>query len=97
MHVAKRIGSVLATAVVTALPGAIAIQTTVAAPLWYNAVSALLGALGVGIVAFTLGLLVLLAARERQNQGLKAAIVATAVVGLFSSWSVIHGMQRTFP
>jgi len=93
MHIAKRIGYVVAAATASGLPGAMAIQANSTAPLWYKVAASLFGGLGVGVFALSFGLIVLLAARGKSNQGIKAAIIVTIVAGLFSSWSVFYGIE----
>jgi len=95
MHLLKRIASVLAAGVASGLPGAIAIQSQVAAPIWYKALASIIGAIGVGLIGIALGVVVLIAARNKPDGGIKAAIVVVVVAGLFASWSVFYGMQRS--
>lgn len=89
MQVAARIAIVAATAIAAGLPGAVVGPQPAQPALYYLA-----GALGVGIVALVAGLLVLLAARKRSGGGLVPAVLVTAGIGLFSSWSVYYGAVR---
>jgi hypothetical protein len=95
MHVIKRIGIVLATAIGSGLPGAVALQSRSEAPLWYVGLASLFGAVGVGLPAMVFGAIVLLAARSRTEGGVKAAAITTAVVGLLCSASLIYSLHRT--
>jgi hypothetical protein len=95
MNLFKRIVLVLAAAIASGLPGAIAIQSQTTAPIWYKALASFIGAIGVGLIGIALGALVLIAARNKPNGGVKAAIVVAVVAGLFASWSVFYGMQRS--
>jgi hypothetical protein len=63
-------------------------------PLWYTALASLFGALGIGLVALLLGIVVLIASREKPGGGLRSALVTTVVVGLISSWAVFYGATR---
>ena len=95
MHLLKRIASVLAAGIASGLPGAIAIQSQITAPIWYKALASIIGAIGVGLIGIALGVLVLIAARDKPDEGVKAAIVVVVVSGFFASWSVFYGMHRS--
>lgn len=95
MHAFKRIAVVLAAAIASGLPGAIAIQARTTAPIWYKALASIMGAIGVGLIGIALGALVLIAARNKPDGGVKAAVVVVVIAGLIASWSVFYGMQRS--
>ncbi len=90
----ERFALVLATALISSLPGAVATQEAISAPPWYLALHYLARAAGIGVVAVVFGLLALVAARGRPDGGMRIALVITAVIGFLASWTVYYGSIR---
>ena len=85
----KRLGGVVLSALLASSPAAIYLASRVDAPLWYLAVLSLTQALAIGLIAIGVGVVVLIAARDKENGGLTIALIAAGVVGVLSSLSVI--------
>lgn len=86
MHVLKRIGWVALTGFAGGLPGAIFAKGGIDAPLWYTLLVSLAMGAGIGAWGAFMGWLILVAARDRPDGGLRPAIVTAALVGLLCSW-----------
>ena len=94
MQHAKRLGWVALAALLTALPGGCVLQFQAEAPLWYKALASLFSAAGIGLIALVIGGIALVAARSRENGGLKPALVVTVATGLFLSFAAIYPLIR---
>ena len=95
MKHAKRLGWVALAALLSALPGGCILQFQRETPLWYKALASLFSAAGIGLAALVVGGIVLVAARGRENGGLKPALSVTVVCGLFLSFAAIYPLLRS--
>jgi len=94
MRHAKRLGWVALAALLSALPGGCILQIQSDTPLWDKALASLFSAAGIGLSALVLGGIALIAARGRENGGLRPALIVTVVSGLFLSFSAIYPLIR---
>jgi hypothetical protein len=91
---AKRLSWIALAALLSALPGGCILQMQANTPLWYKALASIFAAAGIGLAALVLGGIALIAARARENGGLKLALIVTIVAGLFLSFSAIYPLIR---
>lgn len=89
-----RLGWVILAALLASSPAAVYTTSQVDAPLWYLALMSLAQALGISTFAIGVGVVILLAARERANGGLKAALIAAVALGALVSFSIISTAGR---
>jgi hypothetical protein len=90
----KHFGWVVAAAILACLPASIVTSPSISAPLWYVALAAVAGALGIGLIAVAFGLVVLVARRNHPNGGLKPALLVTVAVGVFTSFAAVYPLLR---
>ena len=90
----KRLGWVALAALLSALPGGCILQFQAEAPIWYKALASIFSAAGIGLAALVIGGIALIAARSRENGGLKPALAVTIAIGLFSSFAAMYPLIR---
>lgn len=90
----KNLGRVALVAYLTALPGGFILQFQTEAPFWYKALASLVAAIAIAMLALLIGAITLIAARDKENGGLKVAVIATAIASLFFSFSAMYPMLR---
>jgi hypothetical protein len=94
MQVAKRIGWVAIAGAVAAMPGALFHQFRTESPVWYAALASLFSAVGIGLFGIVVGAIILIAARDRPDGGLKPAVIASGFVGVLCSYVVISAALK---
>lgn len=87
--VPKRIGMMLGAGLAGALPFGVALAAETAAPLWYDLLYAIGGMMGAGIPGMFLGLVALVANRDREDGGTRAATIIAAVSSLAVSAALL--------
>lgn len=90
----KNLGRVALVAYLAALPGGFILQFQMQAPFWYKALASLIAAIAFALIALVVGAVVLIAARDKENGGRKAAMISAVIASLFLSFSAIYPMLR---
>ena len=63
--------------------------------LWYAVVSALVGAMAVGLIGAFIGSLIIFKNRNRINKGIKSAVITTALISALLSYFLIYPLIRS--
>lgn len=87
--VAKRLGWVVLAAMLASYPAAVYVTARLDAPLWYLAVLSVTQALAIAVLAIGVGVVALIAARDKGDGGLKTGLIAAGVAGALCSLAVI--------
>ncbi|SDH41432.1 hypothetical protein [Propionivibrio dicarboxylicus] len=90
----KRLLLVLLTAVLASLPASLFLAAGISAPAWYILLVGVAQAVGMGLPALAVGVVVLIARRDAEKGGIRAAIVAVVLVSIFTSQAALYPLLR---
>lgn len=86
---AKHLGWVVLAAMLASYPAAVYLTARLDAPLWYLAILSMTQALAIAFIAIGVGVVALIAARDKADGGRRAGFIAAGVAGALCSLAVI--------